>query len=114
MTTFRLTRFRSGLASLLLLAIMSLVSAQVRAAWPQSITNGEVVRTVVASNGDIFVAGNFSGEAQFGDFTLNSQGGTDVFVARVSAAGRVLWAVSGGGQLTDTLRGITLDAANNA
>ncbi len=86
---------------------------QARAAWPQGIANAEVVRTLTASNGNVFIAGNFSGEAQLGAYTLNAVGLQDVFVARLDAGGRVLWATSGGGNLTDAVSGMTLDASNN-
>jgi len=100
-----------GAACLALAALMPLREAQ--AAWPHGIANGEVVRTLTASNGDVFIAGNFSGETRIGDYTLNSAGLTDVFVARLDTAGRVRWAVSGGGALTDAVSGMALDASNN-
>ena len=100
-----------GAACLALAALMPL--REVQAAWPHGIANGEVVRTLTASNGDVFIAGNFSGETRIGGYTLNSAGLTDVFVARLDTAGRVRWAVSGGGALTDIVSGMALDASNN-
>ena len=99
-----------GTAALLLGAL----APQAQAAWPHGFPNTEVVRTVSAPNGDIVIAGNFTGETVMGEFTLNSAGLQDVFVARLDAAGRVLWAKSAGGSLADVAVGLTLDASNNA
>lgn len=115
MTFFRpsnLRRLALGAACLALAALVPVRDAQ--AAWPHGIANAEVVRTLTAPNGDVFIAGNFSGEAQLGDYTLNSVGLQDVFVARLDAAGRVLWATSGGGALVDTVSGLALDSSSNA
>jgi hypothetical protein len=40
-------------------------------------------------NGEILLAGTFSGTVSLGDATLTSAGGTDIFVARVAADGRI-------------------------
>ncbi len=114
MTRFHLSSFRVATAAVLVAAGTLIPVDSARAAWPQGIANAEVVRTVIAQNGDVFVAGNFSGEASFGSITLHSAGLQDVFVARFDAGGRAVWAVSGGGSLTETLHGLTLDASSNA
>ncbi|HMN34881.1 MAG TPA: hypothetical protein PKE36_05665 [Chiayiivirga sp.] len=90
------------------------LAPQAQAAWPHGFPNAEVVRTVAAPNGDILIAGNFTGETVMGSFTLNAAGLQDIFVARLDAGGRVLWAKSAGGILTDTAVGLALDASNNA
>src|SRR5690606_9887480 len=97
----------------LLLAGLLAPLQQARATWPQSVSNGNVTRTLSAANGDLFIAGHFSGETRLGNFTLNAVGLQDVFVARLDAAGRVLWASSAGGQSVDTVEGMALDASNN-
>lgn len=114
MAIFRHSNFRRAVFGGLLAAGILVAAGPASAAWPQSIANAEVVRTVTAPNGDVFVAGNFTGEAAFGDITLNSAGLQDVFVARFNTSGRALWAVSGGGPLTETLHGLALDASSNA
>ncbi|WP_437779311.1 hypothetical protein [Sorangium sp. So ce1097] len=47
--------------------------------------------------GDLFVAGNFEGSVDFGDGPLVSAGGTDVFVAKWSSDGDLLWSHRFGG-----------------
>ena len=114
MTIFQSRRFAPVLASVVLGGAALIAADPARAAWPHGIANAEVVRTLTAPNGDVFVAGTFSGEAQLGSYALNAVGLTDVFVARLDGGGRVLWAVSGGGALTDAVHGLALDASNNA
>lgn len=115
MTFFRPFNFRSLMLTSACVAFTALAPTRdAQAAWPQGIANAEVVRTLTAGNGDVFITGNFSGEAQLGSFTLNSNGLQDVFVARLDAGGRVLWATSGGGALVETVSGLALDASSNA
>lgn len=87
---------------------------QAQAAWPHGFPNAQVVRSVAAPNGDILITGNFTGETVIGTYTLNSTGLQDIFVARLDAGGRVLWAKSAGGTLQDVAMGLALDASNNA
>jgi len=94
-------------------ALALLSTGPVQAKWPQGIADAEVIRTIPTSSGDLIVAGHFSGEAVFGNTVLNSSGLQDVFVARLSPSGEVVWAASGGGAQTDTVNGITLDSSNN-
>lgn len=55
----------------------------------------------VHSDGTAVVGGYFSAAGTFGATTLNSAGDTDVFVAKVTAAGSWSWAAGGGGTGTD-------------
>ena len=48
-------------------------------------------------SGGAVVTGDFTGRATFGSTTLTSSGGYDVFVAHVSSAGAIDWAVKAGG-----------------
>jgi hypothetical protein len=43
------------------------------------------------SSGNVYVTGNFQGEARFGDKRIASKGGSDCFVAKLNADGRVVW-----------------------
>lgn len=52
--------------------------------YPKSITCDEA--------GDVYVMGQFGGACSFGPYTLNSVSGSDCFIAKVNAAGTVLWA----------------------
>lgn len=51
--------------------------------------------------GNIFLTGEFTGAATFGEQTLTSAGSMDFFVAKVDPKGRFLWVRSGGGELID-------------
>ena len=52
---------------------------------------------VLTEQGDVVVAGVFGGTLELGDETLVSAGGLDLFVARWTAAGELLWARRFGG-----------------
>lgn len=68
----------------------------------------------VDSNGDVYVAGNFVGWADFGPSTINSAGGQDIFVAKYSpAAGDWQWVRRGGGSSADFASELRLDGAGN-
>jgi len=54
-----------------------------------------------APNGDVFVAGGFSGTATFGPTSYMSQGSTDVFLAKYSATGSLAWVQVPGSPFTD-------------
>ena len=60
--------------------------------------------------GNIYVAGFFSGLANFGSWTLGAIGGTDAFVARMSPAGEWLWAISFGDFGNERVNCIRVDA----
>ncbi len=61
-------------------------------------TGNEVCAGITtAPNGDSYVTGWFTGTAKFGDSTIVSYGSYDMFVARYSASGSLLWVKSGGG-----------------
>jgi len=65
------------------------------------------------AQGNIFITGEFAGTAQFGDTTLTSAGLLNYFVAKLSPAGKFLWARSGGGSKIDRGYGVAADAAGN-
>jgi hypothetical protein len=75
---------------------------------------------VAVAGDEIVVAGLFSGAASFehGDgslaATLQSAGGSDSFVARYSADGRLLWARAAGGSGNDAARAVAVDGAGDA
>ena len=71
---------------------------------------------VVDSRGDVYVTGwFFSPTVSFGSTTCMNQGtSTDLFVAKLSAAGVWQWAVSAGGTMEDDLRqGPAIDSHGN-
>ncbi len=67
----------------------------------------------VDAAGNWYVAGYFFGTVTFGNTSLVSNGSSDVFVAKYSASGQLLWAVQGGGTNTDSGAGISVDATGN-
>ncbi len=59
------------------------------------------------ANGNTFVTGFFSGEAQFGDNVLESYGKSDIFIAKYNWTGEVVWAKRAGGHFLDYGYGIS-------
>jgi hypothetical protein len=68
----------------------------------------------VDAAGNAYVTGYFVGQATFGTTTLTDKGTGDIFVAKLSATGQWLWAVSAGGTGDDTPYGLALDPSGNA
>lgn len=67
----------------------------------------------VDSAGNVFVTGRFSkatADAEFGTHKLKSNGGYDIFVAKVDSTGKWAWAVSAGGSGSDNSNGIGVDS----
>src|SRR6202007_2659409 len=57
-----------------------------------------------------FIAGRFSGTAQFNDTTLTAPGtGTDIFVAKYSPSGKATFAHRAGGTGNDAVVGMDMD-----
>ncbi|RMG81182.1 MAG: hypothetical protein D6714_13395 [Bacteroidetes bacterium] len=65
------------------------------------------------NQGGCLVTGWFQGEAQFGTFKLTSSGGRDIFLAKYSETGEVLWAVRAGGPLNDQGAAVVIDQQQN-
>jgi hypothetical protein len=63
----------------------------------------------VDNKDNIYVAGSFEGKAAFGDTELISAGNLDVYLVRVSPAGKVIWAAQGGGPLDDFGIGVAVN-----
>jgi hypothetical protein len=62
------------------------------------------------SHNNLIVTGEFRGSIQIGSMTLSSNGGSDIFVAKLEAAtGNVLWAKSFGGPGDDVGKAIAVD-----
>ena len=64
--------------------------------------------------GDVYVAGYYQNTATFGSNTLQSKGGWDLFVAKLSSAGKLLWVTSGGDVKSEELGGLAVDESGNA
>jgi len=65
-------------------------------------------------SGNVFVAGSFNGTMVIGAATLASAGGSDLFVAKLSSAGTVVWARRFGDvAVRQRVRGLAADASGN-
>ena len=68
----------------------------------------------VATHGtDVYVSGGFIDLAEFGSFSLSSEGLTDGFFAKYNEEGEVLWAESLGGAFEDMAPEIKVDQEGN-
>jgi hypothetical protein len=67
----------------------------------------------VDAGGNIYVAGYFTGSANFGGTTFTSAGQQDAFVAKYSPQGQHLWSESFGGTGSDVFNGLDLDSQGN-
>ena len=75
-------------------------------------------RVAVDPEGNVVLAGVFSGEANFNPggvvpFPLTSKGNEDVFVAKYTTNGAFLWAGSWGSTAVDWVNGLDIDADGN-
>ena len=65
--------------------------------------------------GNSYITGYFSSTtATFGGQVIHSAGGNDIFTAKISPSGAVLWAKSAGGAGDDRGRAVAVDAHGNA
>ena len=67
----------------------------------------------VDPDGNIIVTGYFDSTATFGGYILNSAGSSDIFIAKYTSTGTVLWAVSAGGLDYDQGESVTTDNSGN-
>ncbi|HLK44761.1 MAG TPA: hypothetical protein VKT18_02175, partial [Acidimicrobiales bacterium] len=66
-------------------------------------------------DGSVTVVGSFSGTASFGSSaSVTSTGGTDVFVARYSIGGKLLWVRGAGGSGDDAALGVSIRPDGNS
>lgn len=68
---------------------------------------------VLDTEGNTYVTGKFEGTVNFGSFSLTSTGSTDIFIAKLDANGKWLWATKAGGYDVDEGVGITIDKVGN-
>lgn len=72
------------------------------------------VNSVCSDNlGNIYITGDFTGSISFGNNTLTSFGGTDIFIVKLNSNGDVLWAKKAGGTDGDTGIDITISTSGN-
>lgn len=103
---------------LVLLSTLLMTHPMLGQQW-QSATNGggtanDIGQTVVTDeDGNVFVAGNFSGTATFGDFTFESSGQQDFFLLKYNEEGVIVWAKSFGYHAQEMVEDMVLDSQGN-
>ena len=76
--------------------------------------NDVLTDLAVGDDQSVVLVGSFEQSISFGGGSLTSQGGRDVFVAKLSATGDHLWSKRLGGTGADVGYAVALDAAGNA
>lgn len=78
------------------------------------VSSGEEVNDVVVdADGNIYVTGMFNVSAVFGSVTLSSNGEDDIFIAKYSPSGDLVWVENAGGAHDDEGNTIALDSEGN-
>ncbi len=67
----------------------------------------------VDASGNVYLTGDFAGQADFGSFQLTALGSTDAFVTKLDTNGNFLWAKSWGSTSRDFGSGIAVDNSGN-
>jgi PKD repeat protein len=74
-------------------------------------TNGNDI--TIDDDGNVYVTGSFSSSAMFDQFVLDSNGGSDIFVAKISSGGNWIWAINAGSSGNDSGNSIVSDNEGN-
>lgn len=77
-------------------------------AHPKAGESLNVRELVIDNNDNVTIGGVFSGSIQFDSFVLQSQGKTDIFIARFDSSGKALWARSYGSTEDDTTHSMSV------
>ena len=67
----------------------------------------------VDENSNVYVAGSFKGDVDFGSNHFTSSGNSDIVIAKYNTNGSLQWAKQGGGIDEDIAYGINLDTVNH-
>jgi len=67
----------------------------------------------IDSSGNSYITGFFYGNANFGDITLTTNAGRDIFIAKVTSNGNWVWAKKAGGNGWDGGLSIAIDNSGN-
>lgn len=78
-----------------------------------SLTSDKTRAVGVDKAGNVYIAGESSGEASFGSLSAPGLGGMDSFVAKLSISGEPLWVRSFGGSKIDRAYGVVADSHGN-
>jgi hypothetical protein len=68
---------------------------------------------VTDERGNSYIIGYYEGNVTFGTNTLNSAGGKDIFIAKYSSSGNVVWVKRAGGLEDDYGQEISIDGSGN-
>ena len=78
---------------------------------------GKAESVITDSSGNVYITGSLFGTVDFnpnsGETLLTSNGDSDIFVAKLSNAGNLIWAKSTGGTLYDIAKNMAIDANGN-
>lgn len=112
--------------SLIVIATMVLShAATIRAATPETApafgwaTSGggklsdKIRGTCFDAEGNVFLAGEATDEAQLGDVVISGAAGMNFFLAKLDVAGKLLWVRTCGGSLIDRAYGVATDREGN-
>ncbi len=80
--------------------------------WTESY-NGTGARVTADPAGNMVVAGTISGTVTIGGIQLTAAGSADIFLAKFTPAGALLWAERQGGISTESVVGLETDASGN-
>jgi len=87
--------------------------------WVWAVSSGAGPETkshgiVTDSSSNIYITGAFLSNTVFGDYSLSTLDGRDLFVAMLNSSGQYLWALRGGSSVThEVAYDITLDSNEN-
>lgn len=65
-------------------------------------------------SGNVYCGGDFASTATFGSISLTSDGGADIFIAKLDSAGNWLWAQQAGGEDTESVENLTVSEGGTA
>jgi len=83
--------------------------------WVASANTKDACGFALDKNGNSYVTGSFYNSATFGNTTLTSTGGWDIFIAKLDINGNWLWAKQVGGTVYNiTSSGLTIDDNGNS
>ncbi|RFS17808.1 SBBP repeat-containing protein [Emticicia sp. C21] len=84
-------------------------------AWAEGGTGNDYGYGVATdNNGNIYVAGRFTGTATFESTSIVTTGGEDIFLAKYNRAGALQWVRKAGGSSDDRANAVAVDASGNA
>ena len=98
----------------LFMLLTGLVAHAQAPAWQMALaTNAAVQATATDSDGNVYLAGDFTGAVNFSSTSLVSSGGSDVFIAKWSSISKsFVWAQRAGGNSNETASGVAVAGPN--